>query len=172
MGPMPPLIVTLVLDERSQARFDELRRRHFPPERLQVGAHVTLFHALPAGREADVRQLLEAASHRPPFSVSVVGVRMLGRGVAYDLAAPECEVVHRGIAVAMRDVLTRQDALPLRPHITVQNKVAPEVARALHAELSAAFAPRSAVATGLALWRYLGGPWEPVASYPFRSRQA
>jgi hypothetical protein len=49
----------------------------------------------------------------------------------------------------------------------VQNKVDPAVARALHARLSAAFEPGTVGARGLGLWRYLGGPWEPVARYPF-----
>ena len=29
------------------------------------------------------------------------------------------------------------------------------------------FTPWSAGARGLGLWRYLGGPWEPVAQFPF-----
>jgi hypothetical protein len=51
----------------------------------------------------------------------------------------------------------------------VQNKVPPAVARALHEQLVAEFAPWTAPARGLGLWRYLGGPWEPVAELPFGS---
>lgn len=51
----------------------------------------------------------------------------------------------------------------------MQNKVAPEVARALHARLAAEFVPHGVQVPGLGLWRYLGGPWEPVARFPFRA---
>ena len=44
-----PLILTLMLDEGTQAWLDALRRAQFPPERNLVPAHVTLFHALPGG---------------------------------------------------------------------------------------------------------------------------
>jgi hypothetical protein len=52
--------------------------------------------------------------------------------------------------------------------VTVQNKVGPPVARALYERLGADFRPWSAGARGLGLWRYLGGPWEPVAEHLFR----
>ena len=51
----------------------------------------------------------------------------------------------------------------------MQNKVAPEVARALLASLQADFAAYDVQADGLALWRYLGGPWEAVAVERFSS---
>ena len=52
--------------------------------------------------------------------------------------------------------------------MTVQNKVEPAIARALHDRLLADFAPWTVRARGLRLWRYLGGPWEPIAEHPFR----
>ena len=170
--PVPPLVVTLLLDEAWQRRFDDLRRRHFPPDRLLVGAHVTLFHALPGDQEQRVREVLGRVAERPPFPVRVTGVRMLGRGVAYDLSAPEAAAVHAELATACRNALTRQDAQPFRPHVTVQNKVPPEQARKLHRQLADAFEPWAVTAVGLGLWRYVGGPWEPVATWRFPSRQA
>jgi 2'-5' RNA ligase len=163
-----PLVCTLLLDEASTRTFEQLRRAHFPPERLVVGAHVTLFHALPGEQEAEVRQALAQAADREPFDVQVTRVRFLGGGVAYDLDVdPSVRA-----PIAARFALTRQDAQPWRPHVTVQNKVPGEQARALHRSLSDSFVPWTARAQGLGLWRYVGGPWEPVASYPFRSRQA
>jgi len=47
-----PLILTLTLDEASQAFFDEQRRQYFPPKINYLSAHLTLFHALP-GAEYD-----------------------------------------------------------------------------------------------------------------------
>ena len=64
---MTPLVLTLVLDAQSFAFFDGLRRRHFPPERNVIAAHLTLFHALPGSASSDGRARLEAicGEHAP-----------------------------------------------------------------------------------------------------------
>ena len=162
-----PLIVTLLLDDAAQQRFDRLRAAHFPAERNHLAAHVTLFHALPGEHLAEVREKLASAAARPPFDVAVTGVRFLGRGVALDLAAAELSELRGALADAFRPWLTRQDQQRSRPHVTVQNKVEPAVARALHADLAAAFTPETVTARGLGLWHYLGGPWSPEAEYGF-----
>ena len=162
-----PLIVTLLLEEAAQQRFDRLREQHFPPERNFLAAHVTLFHALPGEHLDAVRADLAAAADRPAFDVAVSGVRFLGRGVAYSLASSELAALRSGLASAWQPWLTPQDRQEHAPHVTVQNKVAPAVARALHERLLAEFAPSDVRARGLGLWRYLGGPWEPVAEVAF-----
>ncbi|MBJ7451959.1 MAG: 2'-5' RNA ligase family protein, partial [Blastococcus sp.] len=73
-----PLIVTLLLDDAAQGRFDRLRDQHFPSERNFLAAHVTLFHALPGEQFDAVRGDLAAAAARPAFDVDVTGVRFLG----------------------------------------------------------------------------------------------
>jgi 2'-5' RNA ligase len=165
-----PLIVTLLLDPVSQARFDDLRAAHFPPARNYLAAHVTLFHALPGECEAQVRSDLAELARRAPFPVAVTGLRPLGRGVAFDLACDELAGLHRELGLRWRELLTPQDRQPLRPHVTVQNKATPESARALLAALQADFAPYDVRADGLALWRYLGGPWEAAGVQRFSAR--
>ena len=159
------LILTLALDEAAQARFDALRRAHFPPERLHVGAHVTLFHALPDALA--VRDDVREAAQVPAFPVRVARLRSLGRGVAYVLESEELKALRRDLAHGWHPLLTPQDRRPHVPHVTVQNKVPPDRARTLLADLSAGFVPYDVTATGLALWRYLGGPWEHVETAPF-----
>ncbi len=128
---------------------------------------MTLFHALP-GRELDrVRADVREVAARPAYAVDVVRVRSLGRGVAYDLRSAELDAQRAELARRWQDWLTPQDARPSAPHVTVQNKVEPDVARALLRRLSAQFVPHAVGATGLALWRYLGGPWEPLDAYRF-----
>lgn len=166
-GGPAPLVLTLQLDEQAQARFDALRSAHFPAERNHLQAHVTLFHALPGTAEPAVRTDLERSSRRPGYDVQVVRVRSLGRGVAYDLRSPELAAQRAELAGRWQQWLTPQDARPHAAHVTVQNKVAPDVARSLLRDLEAGFAPYAVRATGLALWRYRGGPWEPVAVYRF-----
>ncbi|MCZ2830423.1 2'-5' RNA ligase family protein [Modestobacter sp. VKM Ac-2986] len=167
-GPAP-LIVTLLLDEEAQGRFDRLRAAHFPAERNHLQAHVTMFHALPGEHLAEVSRELAEVADRTPFDVAVTGVRFLGRGVAIDLDAPELTALRRDLAAAFDPWLSRQDRQWSKPHVTVQNKVAPEVARALFEDLSASFVAETVAARGLGLWHYLGGPWAPAGEFAFAS---
>lgn len=59
-----PLVVTLALDEATQQWFDALRSQHFP--RTRVGAHLTLFHALPGALHDEVRRVLAGVAGRTP----------------------------------------------------------------------------------------------------------
>jgi len=154
-----------VLDPDSTTRFDALRNWHFPADRLVVGAHVTLFHHLPGDQEPAIRIALadEAGRHRP-LTATVVGPCSLGRGVAYDLDCPALVAARARLAERWTDRLTPQDRGWRRPHVTVQNKVTPEVARATLAELQSRPPLPPVTVLGFGLWRYLGGPWEPVAT--------
>jgi 2'-5' RNA ligase len=166
-----PLVLTLALDPDDAERFDALRREHFPADRNHLAAHVTLFHALPGDEQAAVLEEVGHVARRPPFRVRVSGVRQLGHGVAYALESPDLAAVHRELLAALSaslgSRLTGQDRQKLSPHVTVQNKVSAEAASELHEHLSASFSPWEVRATGLALWRYLGGPWEPVEVVAF-----
>ncbi|VXA93204.1 2'-5' RNA ligase family protein [Nocardioides sp. AX2bis] len=162
-----PLVVTLVLDEDTTARFEAERAALFPAGRTQVGAHLTLFHAVPGERLDDVRTQVRATARRPPFAVPVTEVMPLGKGAAYRLDSPELVTLHADLQRSWWDDLTKQDRQPLRPHVTVQNKVDADVARATVDRLRADFAPFTATAEALAVWRYVGGPWEPVERYAF-----
>ena len=163
-----PLILTLALDADTQTRLDALRAEHFPSARNYLGAHLTLFHHLPAEEGATIAaDLGDVCATRGPLMLTASSIIFLGRGVAYGFAAPELVAVRAELARRWWPWLGAQDRQQFRPHITVQNKVAPAQARALHAALSANFAPFAATGEALRLWRYLGGPWESVAAYPF-----
>jgi hypothetical protein len=164
-----PLILTLTLDEASQAFFDAQRQTYFPPKLNYLGAHLTLFHALPGGEEAAICDYLAevAASQPGPLPLAVTGLKFMGRGVMYTLSNADLPVLHRRLQQQWQPWLTAQDQQGLRPHITVQNKVEPAVARALHEELTSGFQPFAAQGTGLALWAYRGGPWEARRAFAF-----
>lgn len=167
-----PVILTLQFDAESAAFFERQRQTYFPAEINMVPAHLTLFHALPG---ADPDALLAAVApltRRAPFAVAVEGVMPLGRGVAYRLAASPLLAIRKPLAERFADVLTRQDREKFRPHITVQNKVSPQEARATLEHLAAHFAPFEATAEGLQLWWYRGGPWQPLAAVPFTAPPA
>jgi hypothetical protein len=160
----PPLVVTLLLEAATQARFEAERTALFPPGRTAVGAHVTLFHALPGDLRAVVRDALGEVESLVP--VSVEEPRSLGRGVAYALSCPSLEARHRSWQSRWRDRLTRQDAQRWRPHVTVQNKVTPEEARHTLERLRASFMPWTTTGVALRTWRYDGGPWTLLDEVP------
>ncbi len=165
-----PLILTLALDEASFRFFDDQRRLYFPRDRNHIPAHVTLFHALP-GEEIDtiVQDLAAACAAQSFFPVTVTGLRSLGRGVAYQLAAPDLTKLRQALAGRWADWLTPQDRQKHNPHVTVQNKVDPAEARALLTRLQESFRPLTARGEGLDLWWYRGGPWERVERFGFQA---
>jgi hypothetical protein len=146
----------------------ELRRTHFPPERNQVPAHLTLFHHLPPSLEPELRQRLSVYTATPPPRAVLAGVIDLGAGTAFRVESEGLEDIRYDLAEAFRGLLTPQDSAPWRPHVTIQNKVEPKEARRLQERLRATFQPRPLDIRGLASWRYLGGPWEPIGSHVFR----
>lgn len=164
---MSALIVAAAFGAAAQAALDRLRGQWFPPERNQLAAHLTLFHALPADALDEVVAGFDRVCARPAPAAAVSGVRSLGRGAALVVDSPGLVGVRAELAAGFAGRLTRQDAHGFRPHVTVQNFVAPEVARATVAELSAGFVPWSLEVTGLAVHRYLGGPWELVGRADF-----
>jgi hypothetical protein len=93
----------------------------------------------------------------------------LGGGVAFRVVSTDLDTIREELADELHGMLGAQDSGGWRPHITIQNKVAPKAARALKDHIERSFQPRPLGISGLAIRRYLGGPWETVATYPFRS---
>ena len=168
-----PFILTAVLPPDLQGFAEGLRRAHFPPERNHLHAHVTLFHAFAPSLLGELREYLPriAAEFAAPEG-SVKGVMDLGKGTAIALEAPQLLALRAGIAEHFRGSLTAQDLHEPRPHITIQNKVTKEEARALQADLLPQLAPWIAKGRfafpALALHRYCGGPWEHLKTCAFR----
>jgi hypothetical protein len=162
------LIATAELGREDQAWLDRIRRTHFPPERNQLPAHLTIFHALPLSTESEVRHRLAEAAKEPPPSAWIAGLMDLVGGVAFRVVSDELDRIREDLSETFRGLLGAQDSQGWRPHVTIQNKVAPKVARALIAELERGFEQRPLAIRGLGLHRYLGGPWERLADYPFR----
>ncbi|MBC7987423.1 MAG: hypothetical protein H7X93_12270, partial [Sphingomonadaceae bacterium] len=78
-----PIIVTALLGDADFAWLDALRRRHYPPERNRVPAHLTLFHHLPPSVADELaRRLREATRGIPVPKARLAGVISLGGGVA------------------------------------------------------------------------------------------
>jgi len=163
------LIVTAELAAPDFSWLNGLRRAHYPPDRNQVPAHVTIFHALPPSVEGELRSRLARVARQRAPTATLAGLMDLGGGVAFRIASPELDSIREELAADLHGLLSAQDSRGWKPHLTIQNKVAPKLARALKQSLESSFVPRSLGITGLAVHRYLGGAWELVASYPFRA---
>jgi hypothetical protein len=162
-----PLILTLALDALTQQRFERERRQHFPAARNHIPAHVSMFQSLPGAELVAIVGRLEALRGRARLAVEVCGVRTLGRGCAYELRSAALDGLRAELARGWAGWLGAQDRQGYRPHVTVQNKVAMEVARDTLARLQAGFMPWTAQGVGVTLWRYLGGPWERLDHVEF-----
>ncbi|HEU4697187.1 MAG TPA: 2'-5' RNA ligase family protein [Sphingomicrobium sp.] len=163
------LIVTAEIGRAELAWLDRLRRAHYPAERNQLPAHLTMFHALPPSAESEVGSTLARMASRGRPRASLQGLMDLGGGIAFRVVSEDLDLIRRELAGDFHGLLSAQDSGGWRPHVTIQNKVAPKQARALLAELEGEFRPRPLPISGLGLHRYLGGPWEKLAVYRFRA---
>ncbi len=133
-----------------------------------MDAHLTLFHQLPpsVGDELKHRLSQETRGVRAPRA-KVTGLMSLGGGVAYRIEAPELIAIREGLLDAFAGLLTPQDAGRWRPHVTIQNKVRPVLAKTVLNALSRDFVPREVEIAGLASWAYRGGPWDAHSRHMF-----
>jgi hypothetical protein len=96
--------------------------------------------------------------------------------VALHVLSEGLAAIRDRIAYAFAGQLTPQDRAGWRAHVTIQNKVAPGVARTLLQSLQGSAVERPLRIAGLAAFHYRGGPWEPIARSAFsrsgRSRRS
>ncbi len=165
---MTALVVTADFAPDDFAWLEGLRRWHYPLERNKVPVHLTMFHSLPPSALPEAKRQLSLAAQYPPPSAVIAGLMDLGGGVAFRVVSDNLDSIREEIADRLYGLLSAQDAPGWRPHVTVQNKVSSKVARALLLELERDFSPRPLGIAALSLHRYLGGPWDTLARYPFR----
>lgn len=163
------LIITAEIADSDISWLEGLRRVHYPFERNRVAAHLTVFHALPPSAEREVRVRLSKIVRQEAPRASIEGLMDLGGGVAFRVVSADLDRIRGELASDLFGLLGAQDWSGWRPHITIQNKVSPKVARALKQSLENTFRPRPLRISGLELNRYLDGPWEHLETYKFRS---
>jgi 2'-5' RNA ligase len=165
---MRSTILTLAIEQSMQARFDALRQKYYPPALNRIGAHITLFHQLPL-TDAVQQELERVASTTRRFTAHVAGLQFLGRGVALKVSGAELLALHGRLSAAFEDVLIAQDRQRFQPHVVVQNKVTPEVARRTSIELEEVSSREDFTCDGIDWWEYLGGPWKHMERFAFSS---
>ncbi|MEP6983040.1 MAG: 2'-5' RNA ligase family protein [Sphingomicrobium sp.] len=162
------LIITAEMAARDLGWLEQLRRAHYPADRNQLPAHLTMFHALPPSAEGEVRRSLGQLATEAAPRASIEGLMDLGGGVAFRIVSTGLDAIRRRLAADFHGLLSAQDSGGWRPHVTVQNKVSPKDARALLVALEREFRPAPLGIAGLGLHRYLDGAWERLVVYPFR----
>ena len=168
MAAPAPIIVTALFGDGDAAFLDMQRREYFPPERNYLSAHLTMFHHLPPSVASELKhRLVEETLRVPAPEARLAGLMSLGRGVAYRIESPSLAAIRSRLAEAFQGLLTPQDAGGWRPHVTIQNKATPQVAKVLLAGLKRDFYPRDVAIAGLASWWYRGGPWELLSRHMF-----
>lgn len=163
-----PLIITAGIAAEDFSWLEALRRAHYPKERNQVGAHLTIMHALPPSAESEIRSRLARIVRQPAPKASITGLMDLGGGVAFSVTSTDLDRIRVELSNDLFGLVGAKDRGGWRPHITIQNKASPKIARALRQSLESTFRPRSLRISGLELHRYLNGPWELVGAYRFR----
>ena len=127
-----------------------------------------MFHALPPSAIGEAKRQLGLQSRLPPPHATIAGLMDLGGGVAFRIVSDDLDLIRADLAEHFHGMLGAPDAVGWRPHVTIQNKVKRSEARDLLNQLDQQFQPRPLGIVALSLHRYLGGPWEAVARYPFR----
>ena len=100
------LIVTAALGPADFAWLDRERRQYFPPDRNQLAAHLTLFHALPPSLEEEARTTLKAQCNATRPAATIAGLINLGGGVAYRVSSPKLDFIRAAIAHHFHGSLT------------------------------------------------------------------
>lgn len=167
-------MLTLRLSDSLHDTLNALRTKYFPPERLKVPAHLTLFHALPHSEmEAIVGTAKETAEQTPPFEVTTGQAFKLGKaGIAISPAqgTEQGAAVHAALRERWSEFLSKQDSKGFKAHWTVMNKVDDEE------KVDAAFREvqdwtrsrgASGEANGMVLWRYNHGRWDFMRDFAF-----
>lgn len=163
-----PLIVTALLGSADFVWADGLRRAHFPPDRNQVPAHITLFHQLPPSILPELKDRVKRLAAGPSPPARIVDLLNFGNGVAFHIESERLMEMRDDLAEAFTGLLTPQDQARPRLHITIQNKVSSTEARALHQVIGVQYTGKRLAIEGLASWYYRGGPWELATKAMFR----
>jgi 2'-5' RNA ligase len=161
-------VLTLEMDGESFAALDDLRRRHYAPERNLVPAHITLFHRLPTERSREIKAFLnKIASSKRPIDIAAAEPKLLERGAAIFVSSPQLNALHDELAREWSPWLDDEDRAGFRPHVTIQTTESETEARNTLRALRAVRLPRIR-GVGLHLWRYRSGPWEHEQLFRFR----
>ncbi|KAM0716329.1 hypothetical protein Q7P37_007774 [Cladosporium fusiforme] len=162
-------VLTLLTDTTHQNRMTALRKRYFPPKLNKLGAHLTLFHALPESKlqETIIPTLQSVAANTQPFKVHAAKPFRMKKGIAISVpkgqGGQRAQEVHQALLGSWKDGgwLSEQDRGGMRVHYTIMNKVdEEEIVQKAMSEVEAEWKGDWGDVVGLGLWRYERGFWK------------
>ena len=164
-----PLILTAKLDDEAQKFFNNKREKHFPSERNYLDAHLTLFHHLPPEDIVSIQNTLwDISKNTPTLKATAATIMFMGFGSAYQIKCDALMDIRNTLAEHWSHWLTKQDQQKFNPHVTFQNKVKADKAKALYKNMSESFEAFDFQIMGLSLWYYDNGPWDHIKDYAFK----
>jgi hypothetical protein len=150
-----PFVLTVAVEENAFEFFNALRKIYFPQGNA-FNAHLSLFRLLP--NEPSIIDTVEAVSKQyHSMLMQVKKPSFVGNGVAYEIECHELIQLHENLQQQWNAFLIPQDQEKLWPHITIQDKAAPEEAKELLQFLNENFDAFTVQAIGLQLWEYRNG---------------
>jgi 2'-5' RNA ligase len=161
------IIVTLLIDEISQAFFDTQRKKYFPAYANFTTAHLTLFHCLP-NKEFFFESINSHVSSLQSFNLKVTGIMHNKTFNGYKIEADTLLNFHQKLQHSFKPFLSQKDTMPLHPHITVQNKTTTYKALKTKQLLEANFVPFEVTAIGISCWLFSKNNWEHKCDYLFK----
>lgn len=172
----PVYVLTLLTDAEHQKRMTALRNKYFPSKLNKLGAHLTLFHALPESKleSTIIPTIKRTVAEWKPFGVNAAKPFRMKKGIAISVPKNQggdlAQKVHGALLAAWEGEgwLSEQDAGGMRAHYTIMNKVDDEekVAGAME-EVSTDWKGDRGTVVGLGLWRYEKGYWRWVEAFDF-----
>ena len=121
-------IVTLQFDAASFEWLQQLRIRHFPPQRNFLPAHLTLLHKASREQVTRLKENWSEFERHSALPIRFTGLRSLGGGTAVIVNSPPLDAIRSEVMHTMAGAFSRQDLQPFKAHVTVQNKVDPAAA--------------------------------------------
>jgi 2'-5' RNA ligase superfamily len=162
------LIITLKIDDVSQAYFNEKRKQHYPAYANFVDAHITLFHKLPSDKNI-VYDTLQQLCNTKAFDIQVEGIKSIDNFVAYEISSSTLQAMHVAMQAIFANMLNEKDREILWPHITVHNKATVFKALKTHEKLLVDFSPFNITAIGFTTWLYAKKEWIKEDDYLFET---
>ncbi len=151
---MGATIITAKMDDESFQKLNSLRQKHFPKQRNFLQAHITLFHKLPESFDLDPTNL-----PTQPLPAEFTEPYFMGFGTAIEVRCPKLSELRAQMKNEFSEILSRQDLKLKKFHVTIQNKVPANQAKAFFQDFKSQWSPFSGEIIGLLIHEYLDGPW-------------
>lgn len=169
-------VLTLRTEREFHQRINRLRKQYFPSELNKIGAHITLFHALPGSQLttiiADITSLVHTESS---FTIRTIEPIKMSHGIALNANSQDAHRLWDMLAQKWgpmgANFLSKQDQ-HFNAHYTIQNKVEKDVAQKSWEEVTERFKSDQGRAIGFTLYKYLKrGNWRYQQAFTFDSEE-